>query len=155
ASYSGADVGPLLADGNQGSFASNGYVEFVTLHSFNRVVLGTGSSNAFEIDNISAGTVAAPHAGPAGNVSGTLSVPHPDIGDTLTGSVTASATVLYNNSATLPGGVNVADLIKASNITFDSVQSDGGTDILHWNYDAHGANLDFLHAGDTLRLTYT
>ena len=40
-------------------------------------------------------------------------------------------------------------------LTFDSVQSDGGTDTLHWNYDPHGANFDFLHAGDVLELTYT
>jgi fibronectin-binding autotransporter adhesin len=69
--------------------------------------------------------------------------------------VSADATVLYNNSSTLPSGVNVADLIKAGNLTFDSVQSDGGTDTLHWNYDPHGANLDFLHAGDVLKITYT
>ncbi|MBR1125862.1 VCBS domain-containing protein [Bradyrhizobium lablabi] len=155
ASYTGADVSPLLANGNQGSFASNGYVEFVSLHNFNKVVLGTGNSNAFEIDNISAGTVAAPHVMLASEVSGTLSVHDPDIGDTLTGSVTASASVLYNNSTTLPNGVDVSDLIKAGNISFDSVQSDGGTDVLHWNYDPHGANLDFLHAGDVLKLNYT
>ncbi|MFX4778100.1 hypothetical protein ABTB39_19690, partial [Acinetobacter baumannii] len=65
------------------------------------------------------------------------------------------ATALYNNSSTLPNGVNVNDLIKAGNITFDSVTSDGGTDVLHWSYDPHGANLDFLKAGDTLKLIYT
>ena len=155
ASYTGADISPLLASGNQGSFASNGYVEFVGLHSFNKVVLGTGNSNAFEIDNISAGTGPVSHALLAGTVSGTLSVHDPDIGDTLTGVVNANATVLYNNSTTLPTGVNVSDLINAGNMTFDSVQSDGGTDVLHWNYDPHGANLDFLHAGDVLTLTFT
>lgn len=153
ASYTGADVAPLLANGNQGSFTANGYVEFVGLHNFNKVVLSS-SSNAFEIDNISAGNVPASHSLLTGTVSGTMSVHDPDIGDTLTGVVSANATALLNGSSTLPNGVNVADLIKASNISFDSVQSDGGTDVLHWNYDPHGANLDFLHAGDTLKLTY-
>ena len=55
-SYTGADISPLFPNGNQGSFASNGYVEFTGLHSFNKVVLGS-TSNAFEIDNISAGTI--------------------------------------------------------------------------------------------------
>jgi len=154
ASYTGADISPLLANGNQGSFAANGYVEFVGLPFFDKVVLGS-SSNAFEIDNISAGVVPAIHAKLVGTVSGTMSVHDVDIGDTLTGLVTGNASVTYNNSSTLPNGVNIADLIKAGNITFDSVQSDGGTDILHWNYDPHGANLDFLHDGDVLKLTYT
>jgi VCBS repeat-containing protein len=154
ASYTGADVAPLLANGNQGSFAANGYVEFVGLHNFNKVMLSS-SSNAFEIDNISAGNLPTSHALLTGTVAGTMTVHDPDIGDTLTGVVSANATALLNGSSTLPNGVNVADLIKFSNISFDSVQSDGGTDVLHWNYDPHGANLDFLHAGDTLKITYT
>ena len=153
ASYTGSDIAPLLASGNQGSFAANGYVEFAGLPFFTKVVLGS-SSNAFEVDNISAGVVPAVHA-VVGTVCGTMSVHDPDIGDTLTGLVTGKATALYNNSSTLPNGVNVNDLIKAGNITFDSVTSDGGTDVLHWSYDPHGANLDFLKAGDTLKLIYT
>ncbi|MCP4617981.1 MAG: hypothetical protein GY844_16300 [Bradyrhizobium sp.] len=154
ASYTGADISPLLANGNQGSFSSNGYVDFIGLPFFTKVVLGS-TSNSFEIDNISAGVVPTAHAKLTGTVAGTMSVHDTDIGDTLTGLVSQNATVLYNNSSTLPNGVSVADLIKAGNITFDSVQSDGGTDILHWNYDPHGANLDFLKAGDVLKLTYT
>jgi VCBS repeat-containing protein len=154
ASYTGADISPLLATGNQGSFAANGYVDFVGLPFFTKVVLGS-TSNAFEIDNISAGVVPTSHAKLVGTVSGTMSVHDPDIGDTLTGLVTQKASVLYNNSSDLPSGVSVGDLIKATNITFDSVQSDGGTDILHWSFDPHGANLDFLHAGDVLKLTFT
>jgi fibronectin-binding autotransporter adhesin len=50
ASYSGTDVAPLLDNGSQGSFSSNGYVEFSDLAQFNKVVLASGSSNAFEID---------------------------------------------------------------------------------------------------------
>jgi VCBS repeat-containing protein len=48
ASYTGADVSPLSADGNLGSFSSNGYVQFSGLAPFNKVVLGTGDTNAFE-----------------------------------------------------------------------------------------------------------
>jgi len=155
ASYTGADIAPLLANGNQSSFTANGYVEFIDLPAFNKVVLGTSNSNAFEIDNISAGNLPPPHAEIQGTVAGTMSVHDPDIGDTLTGVVTTNATALYNGSTTLPNGINVSDLIKAGNITFDSVQSDGGTDILHWTYDPHGASFDFLHPGDTLTLTYT
>ena len=59
ASYTGAEVAPLLANGTQGSFSSNGYVEFSDLAPFTKVVLGTGS-NAFEIDNVSAGFVRIP-----------------------------------------------------------------------------------------------
>ena len=83
-----------------------------------------------------------------------LSVHDVDIGDTLTG-VVAQTRPPATTIETLPNGVNAADLIKAGNLTFDSVESDGGTDTLHWNYDPHGANLDFLHAGDVLEITYT
>ena len=43
ASFTGNDVSPLFANGNLGSFSSNGYVEFLGLASFDKVVLGTGS----------------------------------------------------------------------------------------------------------------
>src|SRR5205814_1632188 len=69
ASYTGADVTPLFPTGNQGSFSSNGYVEFAGLGQFDKVVLGSGS-NAFEIDNISAGSV---HVELAAPITGTLS----------------------------------------------------------------------------------
>src|SRR5205085_2576308 len=52
-SFTGTDISPLFPTGNQGSFSSNGYVEFLGLSPFDKVVLGTGSSNAFEIDNVS------------------------------------------------------------------------------------------------------
>ena len=70
ASYTGADISPLFPDGNQGSFTSNGYVEFSGLRSFNKVVLAS-SSNAFEIDNISAGSIPPSTLPP---ITGTLSV---------------------------------------------------------------------------------
>ncbi len=154
ASYTGADVTPLFPTGNQGSFSSNGYVEFAGLASFDKVVLGTGNSNAFEIDNISAGSVPAPHVELAAPITGTLTVSDADIGDTLTGSVIGNAVLEYNGSTTIPGNVDVSGLIASNAIKFDSVKSDGGADVLHWTYDPTNPNLDFLKSGDTLTITY-
>ncbi len=152
ASYTGADVSPLFADGNLGSFSSNGYVEFSGLGSFDRVVLATGDTNAFEVENISAGFV---HAQLAAPISGTLTVNDADIGDTLTGAVTGNATIEYNGSTTLPANADIDALIAASAIKFDSVATDGGIELLHWTYDPTNADLDFLKAGDTLTITFT
>ncbi|HEY9451922.1 MAG TPA: VCBS domain-containing protein [Bradyrhizobium sp.] len=150
AGYTGADISPLLSNGNQGSFASNGYVEFTGLHSFNKVVLSS-SSNAFEIDNISAGYIPPPTLGP---VTGTLSVHDADIGDTLTAFVTGNATIEYNGSTTMPGGVDISALLNAGNVTFDSMLSNGGTAVLQWTYHPINANLGFLHAGDVLKINF-
>jgi VCBS repeat-containing protein len=154
ASYTGADVSPLFAIGVRDQFASNGYVEFTGLHLFDKVVL-TGDFNSFELDNISAGSVPAPHTQLAAPVVGTLSVHDSDIGDTLTGAVTGNGTIEYNGSTVLPAGIDVAALIDAADVKFDSVQSDGGTDILHWTYKPTNADLDFLHAGDVLTIKFT
>jgi VCBS repeat-containing protein len=151
ATYTGADISPLFSDGNQGSFNSNGYVEFTGL-SFNKVVLAS-SSNAFEIDNISAGYI-PPVLTDLAPVTGTLSVHDADIGDTLTAFVTGNATILYNGSTTLPGGIDLSALLDAGGVTFDSVLSNGGTAVLHWTYDPSGVNLNFLQAGDELKITF-
>jgi VCBS repeat-containing protein len=118
-------------------------------------VLGTGNSNAFEIDNISAGSVPAPHVELAAPIAGTLTVSDADIGDTLTASVIGNAVLKYNGSTTVPGNVDISKLIASNAITFDSVKSDGGADVLHWSYDPTNPNLDFLKSGDTLTITYT
>ena len=150
ASYTGADISPLFPDGNQGSFASNGYVEFTGLHSFNKVVLAS-SSNAFEIDNISAGYIPPSTLEP---VTGTLSVHDADIGDTLTAFVTGNATIEYNGSTAMPGGIDISALLNAGNVTFDSMLSNGGTAVLQWTYHPINADLDFLHAGDVLKIKF-
>ncbi len=150
ASFTGSDVSPLFATGNEASFTSNGYVEFLGLAAFNKVVLES-AANAFEVDNISAGTV---HAELAAPVSGTLSVNEANIGDTLTASVTGSATVEYDGSTTLPANVDIAALAAASAIKFDSVTSNGGTEVLNWTYDPANPDVDFLKPGDTLTITY-
>jgi VCBS repeat-containing protein len=153
ASYSGANVAPLLSNGNQGSFASNGYVEFSGLGQFNKVVLGS-TSNAFELDNVSAGAI---HSTISASVSGTLSVHDADIGDTLTASVIENGTAQFtgaNHSTQLPNGVNISALLDSHDITFDTVQSNGGTAVLDWTYHPTSSNLDFLKAGDVLKLTF-
>jgi fibronectin-binding autotransporter adhesin len=152
ASYTGNDISPLFATGNQGSFSSNGYVEFYGLSPFNKVVLGTGDTNAFEIDNISVGFV---HNQLAAPVSGTLTISDADIGDTLTASVTGNATIEYNGSAALPANADVNALIAGSAISFDSVTTNGGTEVLHSAYHPNSPDLDFLKAGDTLTIAFT
>ena len=152
ASYTGNDISPLFPTGNQGSFSSNGYVEFSGLHVFDKVVLSS-SSNAFEIDNISAGNLPAPDTG-LGPIKGTLSVHDSDIGDTLTAFVQGNATIEYNGSASLPGGFDISALLNAADVTFDTASSNGGTVVLNWSYQPINANLDFLNAGDILKIKF-
>jgi fibronectin-binding autotransporter adhesin len=59
--FTGSDAGPnLKANGDQFTFGSNGYVEITGLPNFDTVVFGSGTSNAFEFDNVSVGTVPEP-----------------------------------------------------------------------------------------------
>ncbi|MGJ4955855.1 VCBS domain-containing protein [Bradyrhizobium sp. HKCCYLRH2015] len=153
ASYSGSDVAPLLANGGQASLASNGYVEFLGLSPFNKVVLAS-SQNAFELDNVSAGTIADQPVKLASDMSGTLTVLDKDVGDTLTASVHDNGVIKYNGSLSLPSNAHVQALADAHAITFDSATSDGGADVLHWTYHPADVNLDFLNPGDTLTVTY-
>jgi VCBS repeat-containing protein len=153
ASYSGADISPLLASGGQGSFASNGYVEFKDLAPFDKVVLSS-ATNSFELDNVSSGYISDSHIHLAEPIIGTMTVHDDDIGDKLTGVVTSPAVIKYNGSTTLPAGVNVDALINPSAITFDTTTSDGKSDTLHWSYNPTGYNLDFLEPGDTLTITF-
>jgi VCBS repeat-containing protein len=54
----------------------------------------------------------------------------------------------------LPAGLNLSSLIDSHAITFDSVTSDGGQEVLHWTYNPANPNFDFLEPGDTLTLTF-
>ena len=153
ASYTGNDISPLFPTGNQGSFSSNGYVEFSGLQAFNKVVLSS-SSNAFEIDNISAGNVPTPDTGLSGPIKGTLSVYDGDIGDTLTAFVKGNATIEYNGSASVPGSIDISALVDAADVTFDTAPSNGGTVVLNWTYQPINANFDFLNAGDILKIKF-
>jgi VCBS repeat-containing protein len=152
ASYTGADLEPLFSGGNRGNLGSDGYVEFLGLAPFDKVVLSGGF---FESDNISAGTISVPHAQLSAVISGSLSVHDADIGDTLTASVISNAKLDYNGFTAVPGGIDISALIDAGDVAFDSVLSDGGTDVLHWTYHPTEANLDFLHAGDVLKIEFT
>lgn len=152
ASYTGSDVAPLLANGGQASLASNGYVEFLGLSPFNKVVLAS-SQNAFELDNVSAGYIPDQPVKLASGMSGTLTVLDKDVGDTLTASVLGSGVIKYNG-ASLPANAQVQALADAGAITFDSATSNGGSEVLHWNYHPADVNLDFLKPGDTLTVTY-
>ncbi|UFZ01661.1 VCBS domain-containing protein [Bradyrhizobium ontarionense] len=153
ASYTGSDVAPLIANGGQGSFASNGYVEFLGLSPFNKVVLAS-SQNAFELDNVSAGSIADQPVKLASDMSGTLTILDKDFGDTLTASVLGNGVVKYNGSSSLPADAHVQALADAGAISFDSATSDGDTETLHWSYHPADVNLDFLKPGDTLTVTY-
>ncbi len=112
-------------------------------------------SNAFEIDNISAGSVPETHVQLSAPISGTLTASDVDIGDLLTASVTENAVIHYNGSTTLPGNVDVTALIVASAVTFDTTETNGGMEVLHWSYHPTTPDLDFLKAGDTLTITFT
>ena len=54
AGITGANVTPLMDNGGQSSYASNGYVLISGLPAFTSVVM-TSSSNSFEFDNVAAG----------------------------------------------------------------------------------------------------
>ena len=149
ASYSGGDIAPLLANGNQGSFSANGYVQFSDLAPFTKVVLAS-STNAFEVDNISAGF----HDELPAPITGTLTVNDADIGDTLTGTVIGNAVAEYNGSTTLPSGADISALIASGAITFDTMRTTGGPDVLRWTYNPANPDLSFLEPGDTLTLTF-
>lgn len=151
-SYTGSDLSPLVADGNDFSFASAGYVQFTNLPSFNTVVLQSALTT-LEVDNISAGFLSPTGGTPLGSVTGTLTATDAHIGDTLTASVLGAATVEYNGSTSLPADADVSSLIAVSAISFDSVTTNGGPEVLSWSYNP-GAAVDFLNPGDTLTITY-
>ena len=68
--------------------------------------------------------------------------------------MTGNATIEYSGSSALPGGINMAALLAAGNVTFDSMLSNGGTAVLQWTYHPTNVNLDFLHAGDVLKIKF-
>ena len=96
----------------------------------------------------------APETGLSGPIKGTLSVHDADIGDTLTAFVTGNATIEYNGSASVPGGIDISALIDAADVKFDSAPSNGGTVVLNWTYQPINPNFDFLNAGDVLKIKF-
>ena len=144
---------PLFPTGNQGSFSSNGYVQFSGLPPFNKVVLGQQPERVRDRQHfrrIHAGA----DTGLSGPIKGTLSVHDADVGDALTAFVIGNATIEYNGSSTVPGNIDISALVNAANVTFDSASSNGGTVVLNWTYQPINANFDFLHAGDILKIKF-
>jgi VCBS repeat-containing protein len=68
--------------------------------------------------------------------------------------VAGNATIEYNGSTAMPGGIDISALLNAGNVTFDSMLSNGGTAVLQWTYHPINADLDFLHAGDVLKIKF-
>ena len=68
--------------------------------------------------------------------------------------MTGNATIDYNGSTTVPGGIDISALIAAGDVTFDRMLSNGGTAVLQWTYHPANANLNFLHAGDVLKINF-
>jgi len=152
ASYTGADLSPLVADGNDFSLASAGYVQFSRLNPFDTVVFQSAQTT-FEVGNVSAGFLSPTGGPPLESTTGTLTATDAHIGDTLTASVTGTATIEYNGSTSLPADADVSSLAAASAISFDTATSNGGSEVLHWVYNPETA-VDFLNPGDTLTITY-
>ena len=72
----------------------------------------------------------------------------------MTAFVTGNATIEYNGSSSVPGNIDISALVNAADVTFDSASSNGGTVALNWTYQPINANLDFLHAGDILKIKF-
>ena len=68
--------------------------------------------------------------------------------------MTGNATIEYNGSTTMPGGIDISALLDAGGVTFDTMLSNGGTAVLQWTYHPTDANLNFLHAGDVLKIKF-
>ncbi len=88
-------------------------------------------------------------------ITGILTVLDPDVGDTLTASISGSAIIKLNGSTILPPGVDLTALGLTTNIYIDGAISDGTSKGLVWMYDPGSANLDFLNGTDVLTITYT
>jgi fibronectin-binding autotransporter adhesin len=126
----------------------------VTIDGANDLPVIVAESNPAPETIILSGFVSDSHVHLAAPIGGTLTVKDADIGDTLTASVKADAVAEYDGSTALPSDVNVAALIDPSAITFDTVHTTGGKDVLDWTYNPTNADLDFLEPGDTLTLAF-
>ena len=102
-------------------------------------------SPVLEATNVSAQDLAA--------IAGTFTVHDADVGDTLTPNVVGSPLVELNGSAfALPAGA--AALIANGALTLTGATSNGGAVNVAYSYDPSLADLGFLHAGDSLTITY-
>src|SRR5439155_1621272 len=79
-----------------------------------------------------------------------------DVGDTLTASITGTPTLVWSGGSLSPAQQTaLTAALVSGKLTFDSTAtSDGGAKTIAYTYDAAAADLDFLRAGDTLKVTY-
>src|SRR5205807_2632457 len=89
-------------------------------------------------------------------ISGTLPVNDLDVGDTFTGSISGTPTLVWSGGALT--GTQITALTAAmvtGKLSFTAgVSSNGGAQTIGYTYDASAANLDFLAAGQTVTVTY-
>jgi VCBS repeat-containing protein len=158
ASYSGADILPLFPPGNLASFSTNGYVEFSNLAPFNEVVLGTGNTNAFEVDNISAGyiplaatQIASGASFAATDANQTTGIAFQGTGDTLTISAEALDSSLNFNPTI--SGLNASDAIDFQGTLTSAFYYSGVLTLLDGNIPAAYLHLAGAYSGDAFTVT--
>ena len=105
ASYTGSQIADLFQDVNGISLGGNGYIEFAGLASFNKVVLQSGNTGAFVLDNVSAGFI------PPSNSDATETIAS---GRTLDISGPTTATVIFANNS---GNTGELVIDKAADFT--------------------------------------
>ena len=120
------------------------------------VVTVTGTNDAPVLSG-AASPAAIPEAANASAqdlvLHGALLVTDKDVGDTLSASVVGSPAVTLNGPFSLPAG---AGALITNALSFGGpVLSDGGVKAIAWTYDPAAANLDFLAAGQQLKIAYT
>src|SRR5262249_40499811 len=89
-------------------------------------------------------------------ILGTVSVTDRDIGNTLTASISGTPTLVWSGGTlTEPQLTALTAALVTDRLTFTgTATSDGGAKTIGYSYDAAAANVDFLRAGDTLKVTY-
>ncbi len=88
-------------------------------------------------------------------INGTLFVKDLDIGDTITASIVGTPSVTLSSGGSVPASV-IAALTASGVLTFGSAITSTGIDqTIGFTYNPGPANLDFIRAGDSLRVVYT
>ena len=95
------------------------------------------------------------HAQDIAPVSGSLSVTDADIGDTLTASVTGAPTLVWSGGTLTAGQIaSLTAAFASSGLSFTPNTSDGGPRAVGYSWNPSAADLDFLAAGQTLKVSY-
>jgi VCBS repeat-containing protein len=159
ASYTGSDILPLLSDGSASSFQSNGYVEFANLPQFNEVVLAS-SANAFEVTNISSGTVAGQTTEIASgasltitNTNTTTGILFEGVGDTLT--ISSTALDASHDFAPTITGLNASDVIDFQGAVTSAFYNAGVLTLLDGSNPVAYLHLAGDYSNDAFTVTMT